>query len=242
MIDFAAVDFKARETRPVLGPALWLFGAMLWAYVIVGQLVVEEGFPEMLGLLGLLFVIGVTWFFAIERSFSEDPPTPETRLARIVRPFALAFGLWLLTTLLSTVIGMSTFGNLDSAITLTLWSFSLIPFFVGRRMTGGRAASIDKSRRPLGILLWIGAALVTVVAPMSLGTNSASEYAITSCIRKAMTNGVTLPPDPAITCSRVLPSAAIHCLANTMYQAAPSAMLATAATTTAIQFTAPRFI
>ena len=55
-----------------------------------------------------------------------------------------------------------------------------------------------------------------------------------------MMNGVTWPPEPAMICSRVLPSAPIHCLASTMYQPTPSAMLATVATMMAIQFTDPK--
>jgi hypothetical protein len=162
--DLPTVDFKARPSRPLLGPSLWLFGALLWAYVIVGELVVRSGFPEPLGWLGVLFVLGVTWFFAIERSFGEDAPAPHERLKRALSPLAAAVGLWLATLILSTVIGATTPGNLDGLITVGLWLFSLGPFFVGRRMTGTQRPAIDPSRRPLGILLWIGATLVTLVA------------------------------------------------------------------------------
>ncbi|HWA77913.1 MAG TPA: hypothetical protein VG937_36515 [Polyangiaceae bacterium] len=162
--ELPAVDFKAHPTRPVLGPSLWLFGALLWAYVIAGELVVRSGFPEPLGWLGVLFVLGVTWFFAIERSFVEDPPAPNERLKRALSPLVAALGLWIATLIVSTLIGATSRGDLDGLITVGLWLLSLAPFFGGRRMTGNRRPPIDPSRRPLGILLWIGAALVTLVA------------------------------------------------------------------------------
>jgi hypothetical protein len=79
-------------------------------------------------------------------------------------PLAAALGLWLLTTLLSALIGLSAAANLDPLITIGLWLFSLVSFFVGRHMTRAGGAPIDKSRRPLGILLWIGAGFVTLIA------------------------------------------------------------------------------
>jgi hypothetical protein len=162
--ELSTVDFKARPSRPMLGPSLWLFGALLWAYVVAGELVVRSSFPEPLGWLGLMFVLGTTWFFAIERSFVEDPPVPNERAKRVFVPLAAAIGLWLATLILSTVIGATTPGDLDGLITVGLWLFSLAPFFVGRRMTGTQHPAIDPSRRPLAILLWIGATLVTLVA------------------------------------------------------------------------------
>lgn len=165
MNELPEVDFKARPLHPVLGPALWLFGTALWAYVVVGQLVVGEGFPEPLGALGAVFAVGVSWYFAVEQSFLTEEPTPKTRLARILAPLGIALGLWLATTLLGTAIGLANRDNIDSVITLGLWLFSLIPFFVGRRMTrGARRSPQEMGRRAVGILLWVGAALVTLVA------------------------------------------------------------------------------
>lgn len=165
MIDLPDVDFKARPTHSVLGPALWLFGTTLWAYVVVGQLVVVQDFPEPIGVIGALFTIAASWYFAIEQSFLTDEPTPKTRLPRILAPLGIALGLWLATTLLSAAIGHASSDNIDSVITLALWLFSLIALFVGRRMISGTLrAPQDSARRALGILLWLGAALVTLVA------------------------------------------------------------------------------
>jgi dipeptide/tripeptide permease len=168
MNDFAVVDFKPRTLRPVLGPALWLFGSALWSYVVAGELVVAQGFPEVFGALGVLFALGVTWLFALEHSFLNDPPTPETRAQRVFAPLGIALALWLTALLLSAAVGLSSNANLDGLITCGLWLFSLIPFFIGRRMTRSRHAELGPSRRALAILLSIGAALVTVVALLSV--------------------------------------------------------------------------
>jgi hypothetical protein len=162
--DLGEVDFKARTPHPVLGPTLWLFGSALWSYVVAGELVVAQGFPEALGALGALFALGVTWLFALEHSFRSDPPTPETRVQRLFAPLGMALGLWLATLLVSTVVGLSSSANLDGLITVGLWLFGLIPFFFGRRMTRSQHSQRDAGRRALGVLLWIGAALVTLVA------------------------------------------------------------------------------
>jgi dipeptide/tripeptide permease len=162
--DLGEVDFKARAPHPVLGPALWLFGSALWSYVVAGELVVAQGFPEPFGALGVLFAIGVTWLFAIEHSFRADAPTPETRSQRLFAPLGMALGLWLATLLISAVVGLSSRANLDGLITVGLWLFSLIPFFVGRRMTRSQHSQPDAGRRALAVLLRIGAALITLVA------------------------------------------------------------------------------
>jgi hypothetical protein len=163
-----APDFKAHASRPLLGPGLWLFGTALWAYVIVGQLVVAQGFPEPLGALGVLFAFAVAWYFAIELSFAADPPPAHTRTLRILLPAAMAVGLWLTTTVLAALVGASGAGS-DGPLTVGLWLFSLVPFFIGRRMThpGWRPAS-DAARRVVGILLWVGAFVVTLIALVSV--------------------------------------------------------------------------
>lgn len=165
MNDPSDVDFKARTPEPTLGPALWLFGTTLWAYVVAGQLVVSQDFPEPVAVLGVLFAVGVSWFFAIEQSFLVEEPSRETRLQRIFLPLGMALGLWLATLLMSAVIGLTSRDDIDSAITLSLWLLSLVPFFVGRRISKGTSRSVqDGARRALGILLWIGAAFVTLIA------------------------------------------------------------------------------
>ena len=113
----------------------------------------------------MLFALGVAWYFALEHSFLVQEPSKETRQKRIFAPLAIALLLWLATLLLGTVIGLTSNEDIDSLITLGLWLLSLIPFFVGRRMTRIAAPSLqDGARRALGILLWVGGAVVTLVA------------------------------------------------------------------------------
>lgn len=165
MIEMTEADFRARAPHVVLGPALWLFGTTLWAYLVAGQLVVTQDFPEPLAALGVLFALGVAWYFAIEHSFLVEAPSKETRVKRLFAPLGIALGLWLATLLLGTVVGLTSNEDIDSTITLGLWLLSLVPFFVGRRMTRVAAPSLqDGARRALSILLWLGAGIVTLVA------------------------------------------------------------------------------
>src|SRR5262245_47420086 len=71
--------FRGGTQRPVLGPALTIFGVWVWAYAVVGQLVVALEFPEALGFLGLLAAIGAAYYLAVERSFQVDWPSAVTR-------------------------------------------------------------------------------------------------------------------------------------------------------------------
>jgi hypothetical protein len=165
---WVAPDFKAHPSRPLLGPGLWLFGTALWAYVIVGQLVVAQDFPEPLGAVGVLFAFGVAWYFAIELSFAADPPPPHARSSRILLPAAIAFSFWFGTAVIAALIGASGAGS-DAPLTVGLWLFSLVPFFIGRRMTHpGWRPPADTARRVVGVLLWVGAVLVTLVALVSV--------------------------------------------------------------------------
>jgi hypothetical protein len=41
-------DFSRRTSRPLLGGVLWTFGALFWAYLVMGELVVSLEFNEAL--------------------------------------------------------------------------------------------------------------------------------------------------------------------------------------------------
>jgi uncharacterized membrane protein YfcA len=70
-----------------------------------------------------------------------------------------------LAALCAAVIGLTSRDDIDGLITIGLWLLSLISFFIGRRMThSGPRSAPDSARRALGILLWLGAVLVTLVA------------------------------------------------------------------------------
>jgi hypothetical protein len=156
-----------RPPRLVLGPGLWIFGALLWSYVVLGQFVVKD-FPEGIALLTLALVVGVTYAAAVRDSLRAVPAEPSARRRRWLWPGVAAFGFWLGTTLLVTAVGKSSNANLDAPITLLLLALSVLAIILGRRFTHPGRPKRSLGKLALFIAAWLLAALATLAA-LSVG-------------------------------------------------------------------------
>ena len=160
-----APDFRARVTRPLLGPALWTAGVTLWSYVAFGRLVVNQGFPEVAAFPIVMFCFAVSAYVSLERSFAVEPPlTPREGRGRIVRTLALATGLFFGSVSLAVMIGLTSNEDLDALLSLFLTVLGIVAFFVGRRGVQARWLAEGAAQRALGVLLWIASIALTLLA------------------------------------------------------------------------------
>jgi hypothetical protein len=157
---------------PVLGLSLWVFGVAMWAFVVMGQLATSYGPGKQGFLLGEgtagLFVFGATvgaWGVGLRQSLASTPAQSTSRaVGRALGVAAIAFLLWGLVTIFAAAFGESTHVNLDGKITVTLALVAGGAAFAGRRMAGLHRQHRTPRDRTVGRVLWIGAALLSIVA------------------------------------------------------------------------------
>jgi hypothetical protein len=157
---------------PVLGLSLWVFGVAMWAFVVMGELATSYG-PDKQGFLvgegtAALVVFGATvgaWGLGLRRSLVSSPTRTTSRAAgRAVAVAALAFLLWGFVTVLAAAFGESARANPDGKITVTLALLAGAAAVAGRRLAGLHRYVGSPRDRTVARVLWIGAALVSIVA------------------------------------------------------------------------------
>lgn len=155
----AASAFRVRRERPVLGPSLWIGGALLWAYVVMGEWVVTIELPEVLGWLVVLLAYAVSWVFAVRRL------APERRRALfVVTPGVLGL-VWFVFVVffISSLLGSSR-RSVVAGITVMLWFISAAMFGAGRQLTAKRRTKLEGWPRAGVAMLWVVAGLGTLVS------------------------------------------------------------------------------
>jgi hypothetical protein len=158
-VDTTAIDSAWPEAatppsrrRPLLGPSLWIFGVLLWAYVVLGELVVTLDFPELLAVLIVLSALAGAWWLSAGRADSG---------MRRIAPLLIAIGLWAGVIALSAR-AESGRSKTVALVTIALTLFALLSFALGRYLTRvPRPAT--KLRRAGRVALWLISALVTLV-------------------------------------------------------------------------------
>ena len=154
-----------RVQRPLVGVSLWCFGALLWSYLVVGEIVVWTAVPEALGVLAVMGAFGVAWYHGT----SQMPRAPQFR---ILLPGIIAFLSWLVAVLLSTAV-FSTGGRKNAELAaLLLWSFSAAAYALGRHLTALNRVSLSTPARTSRIALWVIAGLATLMAGVNIISNA----------------------------------------------------------------------
>jgi hypothetical protein len=147
--------------RPLVGVSLWCFGALLWSYLVVGEIVLWTAMPEALGVLAVMGAFGVAW----NRGTSQMPRSPRFR---ILLPGIIAFFSWLVALLLSTAV-FSTDGRKDAELAaLLLWSFAASAYALGRHLTALSRVPSSKLERGSRIALWLIVGLATLMAGVNI--------------------------------------------------------------------------
>ncbi|HYP97224.1 MAG TPA: hypothetical protein VER96_01035 [Polyangiaceae bacterium] len=150
-----------RVQRPMIGATLWCFGALFWAYLVVGEIVVWTAFPEALGILAVLIAFGLAW----HRATSQLPQAPRWRW---LLPGIVAFFSWVFTLLISSA-AFSTGGRKEAElVALLLWAFAGASYALGRHLTAQQAVPMNPNARAGRIALWLIAGIATLMAGVNI--------------------------------------------------------------------------
>jgi hypothetical protein len=153
--------FRQRPGHALLGPAFWVFGTLSWAYVVVGELVIGLGLPELLGALIVLASAGYAWVVA--SGLGDGAPFALKRLVPLI--------LGLLLFVVTIAFTVSLLGSHDrsqiSAVTILLWFGSVFAVLLGRRWTPRESHPRSTGDRVRTAALWTLAVLATLVAMVS---------------------------------------------------------------------------
>ena len=168
----APAQFAAPRRYSLPGACVFVFGVLLWAFLIMGELTTSYA-PGRHGMLvgealAVVFVMATSaaaWRAALLRSLEASPASsPIAMQARGALLAVVPFVLWLFVVFCATALGKSVSKNMDGPITLLLLITSVASALGGRRMAGLRGPASSTRQRVITRLLWVGGGLLTFVA------------------------------------------------------------------------------
>lgn len=156
-------NFFRQKSRPLLGGVLWTFGALLWAYLVMGELVVHFELNEVLAVLVVAAVLGISWYGAARHA-------PAGNLGRKIAPGVLGIVLFFVALVFVSAVFGSSRQRTVEALTVAFWFPALLAYVLGRNLI--RAPKPERSRpQRVGVIaLWIASSLVTALALLSATT------------------------------------------------------------------------
>lgn len=146
----------------MFGASLWIFGALLWAYLVVGEWVLRFDLPEALGALVVIGAYGVAWLASV-----RDLTAPADRSRRLV-PGGVGLGLFVVTVLFVTLLFGTTRQSIVGAITVLLWFFSAAVYIAGRFVTARPRVKQTRTRVAATVVLRLLVGLGTLVSVASI--------------------------------------------------------------------------
>jgi hypothetical protein len=153
--------FRQQSDHWLLGPALWTVGALSWAYVVVGEFVVNLGLPEFLGFVLVLVSMFATWAHAVR--LSEGAWFSVRKLGPLFLSLILFLGFLFVVV---SVLGSRSRGQ-TSAVTVMFWFVSVFAFLLGRRWTALPRYGQTKHARIRTIATWMLSGFASCVAMIS---------------------------------------------------------------------------
>jgi hypothetical protein len=162
-------EVYGRRPRPVLGPAITVFGVLLWAFVVMGEFTTSwnSGAPLEEGTAIVLVVLATltAWVFAMQGSTRVRPAHGTPRLiGRSLLVGLVAFLLWCLFVVMAAAVGKASSKSPDVAIASFLIVVAALAARAGPRLTTRERPPPTRARRAGGAVLWIGVAMVTLGA------------------------------------------------------------------------------
>jgi hypothetical protein len=165
-----------RKPRPMLGPALSVFAALLWAFVIFGQLTTSWLLGTPLGpktaALLVLLTTTVALFTGLQRSRLVAPPRSVWRLAwRGLGIAVLALLFFVVVYVTAAVAGNATPRNHDLLIAFVLVLLSTVAAIAGPPVTSPVPTERTHRQRVALVVVWVSGVLLTLVAGADLVAN-----------------------------------------------------------------------
>jgi hypothetical protein len=171
-----ADPFRAqRQPRPVIGPALSVFGVLLWTFVVAGQFTTSwmNGTPMSEGAAIAIVFFGTigAWFFAVRRSQIVPVSGRRELVGRALAIGIIGFLLFVGCVVLAVIAGGVSSSNHDLAIALFLLLLAAVGAFAGPRITSPIRPARTSSQQLASVALWIGAMVVSAIACAELAAN-----------------------------------------------------------------------
>jgi len=156
-----AAPMRTRRGRPVLGASLWIFGALLWAYVVMGEWVLKFELPEAFAALAVLAAAGMAWLSAT-RHLTQRPQQ--------LTPAALGVGLFVVTLIVSTMVATHR-RSVEEGVAVLMWFFSAGVYFLGRYLTARPRETRTSWPIAATVAFWLMAGVGTLGSLMSILTD-----------------------------------------------------------------------
>jgi hypothetical protein len=166
----------AKPPRTVLGPALSVFAALLWTFVVAGQFTTSwvTGTPLGQGVAFLLVTLATftAWVIGIRQSRIAYPPRQTSHLVwRAIGIAALAFALFFVCLAAAAAAGGVSSTNHDLLIPFVLVVVAGIAAIVGPKLTFRVRLQRTHRARVLLVIAWLAGALLTLIAGVDLAAN-----------------------------------------------------------------------
>jgi hypothetical protein len=168
---------KPRRPRPVLGPALSTFAALLWSFVVAGQFTTSwhlgAPLPQGIALSLVALATLAAWIAGVRRSGLVVPPARRAGglVGRALAAFVLAFGLFLACLFAATMAGATALRDHDLLIAFGLVLLATGAAIVGPKWTSPAPPERTHRQRFALVILWIMGVLVTFVAGVDLASS-----------------------------------------------------------------------
>ena len=132
----------------MLGASLWIFGALLWAYLVMGEWVLQLSLPESVAILVVILAYGIAWFTS-----GRGLITGAGRW-KVVVPGIAAVVLFVMTLLVVAGLFGSSRRSTVAAVTISLWFFSASMYVLGRHLRARPRVTRTRWQAAGTIVLW----------------------------------------------------------------------------------------
>jgi hypothetical protein len=170
-----APAYGGRVMRPLLGPSLGMFGVLLWAYVVAGQLTTSwiTGRPLGNGIAVAAVVLATfaAWGLGMRRSVDVAPASPSAVVGRGIGTLALGFAMFVATLVFAVFVGTTAAPGHDFGIAFGLVLVAFVAVVVGRRLVTPEIRERTHGERVVTVALWVTCLLLTFVAGVDLAAN-----------------------------------------------------------------------
>lgn len=170
-----ASPFALPSGPPLVGLALYVYGYLLWSFLVVGELTTSyapEGHGFLLGeaaaVVGVMAATAWAWIVVVRRALAVRRGA--VALVRCAVVGGLAAVAWGLTLFLSAAAGHAASKSVDGSMTFFLLALSIGCALGGRRMAGLHVRARTPQRRMIDGIFWAAGAMVTCVVLGELGS------------------------------------------------------------------------
>jgi hypothetical protein len=162
------------KRRPVLGPALTVFGVLLWAFVVMGTFTTSwlPGGDAPLGQgVAVVLVAAATvgaWIFTVRRSLAVVAPIARGPVGRFAIVGLVAFALWVAVMILASIVGYASGSNVDMIMATVLLVVAVVAVVKGDAMLHRPSQAKRSAPRFVVLAAWLGAGIVTLASCVEL--------------------------------------------------------------------------